>query len=133
MQKLTKLFICLLSELTLFDQSSISNVMYSVTHKRWWIVTPRDRRRAGRRSLETIVFSREQTELSRTIPSFQKKNEHIKVLKNIGTNGNCLKTKRSLCDVTGKTLWPRSSSWKANLFGYTPEIKQILVLLDNLL
>ena len=56
MQKLTKLFICLLSELTLFDQSSISNVMYSVTHKRWWIVTPRDRRRAGCRSLETIVF-----------------------------------------------------------------------------
>ena len=42
--------------------------------------------RAGHRSWETIVLSQERTELSRTIPSFRKKNEHIeRVLKNIGT------------------------------------------------
>ena len=41
--------------------------------------------RAGRRSWGTILHSRERTELSRTIPSFQKK-EHIeRVLKNIET------------------------------------------------
>ena len=55
--------------------------------------------RAGHRSWGTIVLSREQTELSRTIQSFRKKNERIKrVLNNIGTickgterNGKCLK------------------------------------------
>ena len=49
--------------------------------------------RAGRRSLGTIVLSREQTERSRTIPSFRKKNERIeRVLKNIGTI--CKETER---------------------------------------
>ena len=42
--------------------------------------------RTGRRSWGTIVLYRERTEWSRTIPSFQKKNERIKrVLNNIGT------------------------------------------------
>ena len=42
--------------------------------------------RAGRRSWGTIVFSRERPELSRTIPLFQKKNEHReRILKNIET------------------------------------------------
>ena len=44
------------------------------------------RTRAERRSRGTIVLSREQTERSRTIPSFWKINERIeRVLKNIGT------------------------------------------------
>ena len=55
--------------------------------------------RARRCSWGTIVLSQKQTERSRTILSFQKKNERKKrVLKNIGTiykgrerNGNCLK------------------------------------------
>ena len=42
--------------------------------------------RAGRVNGGTIVLSREQTERSRTIPSFRKKNERLeRVLKNIGT------------------------------------------------
>ena len=56
--------------------------------------------RAGRRSWGTIILSREGTELSRTIPSFRKKNERIervfKILEQLvkerrGTNENCLK------------------------------------------
>ena len=54
--------------------------------------------RAGHVPGETIVLSQEQTERSRTIPSFRKNKRLEGVLKNIGTvskrmerNGNCLK------------------------------------------
>ena len=53
--------------------------------------------RAGRRSWGTIVLSREQTERSKTIPSFRKKNERIeRVLKNIRTM--CKETERKLLE-----------------------------------